>query len=239
MNKVYLQLDFTTGLLFEYSNKAEEGFDKHESTNKKGQTVVSYRKFYKKGVTGVLDSVSLYDKKMGEQTVKQLSLTLKDDNNVYYVPFNLYSQNGSFDVFAESVIKHLPNMQKGTEYTIFPYNFIPEDSKYSKKGVSIKTGENQVERLSDTYTKKDGEVVKGDVPALVYKENPLDATKKKVSAVSLEERNDYLAKVLKTNCERLAWVTTTTEAPKQEQPKAQASTPKKSEPKVDDSSLPF
>ena len=59
MNKVYLQLDFTTGLMFEYSNKAEEGFDKHESTNKKGQTVVSYRKFYKKGVTGILDSISL------------------------------------------------------------------------------------------------------------------------------------------------------------------------------------
>jgi len=205
MNKVYLQLDFSTGLMFEYSSTAKEGFDKHESENKKGQTVISYRKFYKKGVTGVLESVSLYDKKMGENTIKQLSLTLNNGVNIYYTPFNLYSQNGSFDVFAESVIKHLPNLQKGTEYTIFPYNFTPEGSKYSQKGVSIKTGETKVEKISETYT-KEGKLIKGDVPALVYKENPLDPTKKKVSAVSLEERNDYLAGVLKVACERLAWV---------------------------------
>lgn len=244
MNKTYLQLDFSTGQMFEYSSTAKEGFDKHESTNKKGQTVTSYRKFYKKGVTGILESVSLYDKKMGENTIKQLSLTLKSGDNIYYVPFNLYSQNRSFDVFAESVIKHLPNLQKGTEYTIFPYNFIPEGSSYSSKGVSIKTGETKVEKLSDSYTKKDGESIVGDVPALVYKEDPLDSTKKIVSAVSLELRNDYLSKVLKTQEERLKWVSNTetaasappkTESPKAQAPKEESATPSKS----DNLDLPF
>jgi len=205
MNKVYLQLDFSTGTMFEWSATAKEGFDKHESKNKKEQTVISYRKFYKKGVTGVLESVSLYDKKMGENTIKQLSLALKEGDNIYYVPFNLYNQKGSFDIFAESVIKYLPNLQKGIEYTISSYNFTPEDSKYSKKGVSIKSGDTKIEKLSESYI-KDGETIVGDIPAVVYKEDKLDPSKKKPTASSLEAKEEYLAEVLKVACERLAWV---------------------------------
>ena len=241
MNKVFLQLDYPTGTMFEWSATAKEGFDKHESENKKGQTVISYRKFYKKGVTGVLESMGLYDKKMGETTIKQLSLTLKDGDNIYYTPFNLYSQKGSFDTFAESVIKHLPNLQKGIEYTIYPYNFVPEGATKSSKGVSIKSGETKVERLSESYTKKDGESIVGDIPAIVYKEDKIDPSKRKPTAASLEAKEEYLAEVLKIACERLKWVSngeakSNTETPKAQAPKQEST----STPKITDTDdLPF
>jgi hypothetical protein len=65
MTKNYLQLEFSTGLFFKYSKNEEQGYEKHVST--KGNT--SYRKYYKEGITGVLESVSSYDI---ENTIKKV-----------------------------------------------------------------------------------------------------------------------------------------------------------------------
>jgi hypothetical protein len=195
MNKNYLQLEFSTGLFFIYSGEEKQGYDKHTST--KGN--VSYRKYFKDGVTGVLESVSIFDGKFG----KQISMTLKNGNDIYYLPVDISDQKGSVDTYAESLIKLLPKLEKGENLTVRGYNFTPEGDKYSKIGISIsKDGEKIKTALTNSYY-KDGELVKGDIPALVWKENALG--KKRPSAASQEAKDDYLLEVLKRETERLKW----------------------------------
>ena len=62
LSKNYLQLEFGSGHFFDYSKEEKDGYVKHVST--KGNT--SYRKYYKDGVEGTLDSVSIYDGKFGQ-----------------------------------------------------------------------------------------------------------------------------------------------------------------------------
>lgn len=195
MNKNYLQLEFSTGLFFIYSGEEKQGYDKHTST--KGN--VSYRKYFKDGVTGVLESVSIFDGKFG----KQISMTLKNGNDIYYLPVDISDQKGNVDTYAESLIKLLPKLEKGENLTVRGYNFTPEGDKYSKIGISIsKDGEKIKTALTNSYY-KDGELVKGDIPALVWKENALG--KKRPSATSQEAKDDYLLEVLKKETERLKW----------------------------------
>lgn len=195
MNKNYLQLEFSTGLFFIYSGEEKQGYDKHTST--KGN--VSYRKYFKDGVTGVLESVSIFDGRFG----KQISMTLKNGNDIYYLPVDISDQKGSVDTYAESLIKLLPNLEKGENLTVRGYNFTPEGEQYAKIGISIsKDGEKIKTALTNSYY-KGGELVEGDIPALVWKENALG--KKKPSASSQEAKDDYLLEVLKRETERLKW----------------------------------
>ncbi len=195
MNKNYLQLEFSTGLFFIYSGEEKQGYDKHTST--KGN--VSYRKYFKNGVSGVLESASIFDGKFG----RQISLTLKDGNEIYYVPVDIADQKGNVDTYAESLIKLLPQLEKGEEITIKGYNFIPENEKYSKIGISITKGGEKVKTAMTNAYYKDGKLVEGDIPAIVWKQDALG--KNKPSAVSLEAKNDYLLEVLKQQTERLKW----------------------------------
>jgi hypothetical protein len=227
MNKNYLQLEFSTGLFFIYSKDEKQGFDKHTST--KGN--VSYRKYYKDGVTGILESVSIYEGKFGNQ----ISMNIKNGDDVFYVPVDIADQKGNIDTYAESLIKLLPNLEKGQEVTVRGYNFIPEGDKYSKIGISISSnGEKLKAALTNAYVNKEGEAVDGDIPALVWKKDALG--KNKPSAVSQEAKNDYLLNVLKVQTDRLQWVkdgaTPQTEAPKN------ATTAQAFEKEVEDS-LPF
>jgi hypothetical protein len=196
MNKVYLQLEFKTGRLFEYSKEVKEGYEAY--TNTEGN--ISYRKYYKGGITGELDSVSVRDTKFGQQ----LSFTLKDADVNYYVPFAIYTQSGNVDGdFMESIIATLPNLQKGNIYTINPYNFLPEGEKYAKRGVSFKTGSEKVAKaLTNSYTNKEGVKVEGDIPAVVWVEK---LGKKKPSAASLEEKDNFLLSIIERETERLKW----------------------------------
>ena len=105
MTKNYLQLEFGSGLFFDYSKEEKQGYDKHTST--KGN--VSYRKYYKDGVTGVLESASIYEGKFGNQ----ISLNIKNGDDIYYVPVDIADQKGNVDTYAESLIKLLPLLNKG------------------------------------------------------------------------------------------------------------------------------
>lgn len=218
LSKNYLQLEFGSGLFFDYSKEEKEGYEKHESS--KGN--VSYRKYYKKGVTGVLDSVSLYDGKFGQQ----ISMNIKNGEDVYYVPVDLYDQKGQVSTFAESLIKFLPALEKGMDITVGGYNFIPEGEKYSRIGIYFKSGEDKVKAALTNSYYKDGELVEGDIPALEWVEK---LGKKKPSAVSVEKKDDYLLSVLQKELERLTWKNKEEEAPKVEEQKAE-SAPTKKEP---------
>ncbi len=240
LSKNYLQLEFGSGHFFDYSKEEKDGYVKHTST--KGN--VSYRKYYKEGVSGVLESVSIYDGKFGQQ----ISITIKEGDEIYYLPVDIYDQSKQVDnTYAESLIKLLPLLEKGQNVTITGYNFKPEDSKYSKIGISIKvSGEKLKSEITNSYY-KDGELVPGDVPAIVWVEK---LGKKKPSAASIEAKDEYLLSILEAEEQRLTWKnsdnqTSSNEAPKEQAPKQE---PKKSESEApamppsnseDDDDLPF
>lgn len=219
LSKNYLQLEFGSGKFFDYSKEPKDGYDKHMST--KGNE--SYRKYYNEGVTGVLDSVSIYDGKYGQQ----ISISLKDGDEVYYLPVSIYDQKGQVDnTYAESLIKLLPLLEKGQNLTVQGYNFKPDDSPYSKIGFSLKvSGEKLKSTITNSYYSKDGSLVPGDVPPIVWVEK---LGKKKPSAASLELKDAYLLELLETEEKRLTWKKESTdqsndEAP--EQPSVPAATP--------------
>lgn len=209
MNKNYLQLEFGSGLFFEYSKEEKQGYEKHTST--KGN--VSYRKYYKNGVTGALESVSIYEGRFGNQ----ISMVLKQGEDIYYVPVDIADQKGNVDTYAESLIRFLPQLNKGEEMTVRGYNFIPEGGQYSKIGISISVGGEKIKPTMTNAYYKDGKLVEGDIPALVWKKDVLG--KNKPTAVSLEAKNDYLLGVLKEQTERLKWEpnTSSTPEPKKEE----------------------
>lgn len=240
LSKNYLQLEFGSGHFFDYSKEEKDGYVKHTST--KGN--VSYRKYYKDGVSGILESVSIYDGKFGQQ----ISITIKEGDEIYYLPVDIYDQSKQVDnTYAESLIKLLPLLEKGQNVTITGYNFKPEDSKYSKIGISIKvSGEKLKSEITNSYY-KDGELVPGDIPAIVWVEK---LGKKKPSAASIEAKDEYLLSILEREEARLTWKNndnqnSSNEAPKEQATKQEAA---KSEPEApamppsnsdDDDDLPF
>ena len=105
LSKNYLQLEFGSGHFFDYSKEEKDGYVKHTST--KGN--VSYRKYFKDGVSGILESVSIYNGKFGQQ----ISMNVKEGDEVYYLPIDIYDQSKQVDnTYAESLIKLLPDTTK-------------------------------------------------------------------------------------------------------------------------------
>ena len=197
MTKNYLQLEFSTGLFFKYSKNEDQGYEKHVST--KGNT--SYRKYFKDGITGVLESASVYEGSFGNQ----ISLNVKNGNDVYYVPVDIADQKGNVDTYAESLIKFLPQLEKGMNIAVRGYNFTPEGDKYAKIGISVSVNGQKIKaNMSNAYFNKEGVLVPGDIPAVAWKKDALG--KNKPTAVSLEAKNDFLLEVLKRETERLKWV---------------------------------
>lgn len=193
----YLQLDQGKGSFFEYSGSEKEGFEEFKST--KGN--VSYRKYYHKGVDGVLDSVNLFDGKFG----KQIQVAIKAEDDTHMLQIDLYDQKDNVSNFAEELIKFIPSLSKGDNIEFNSYNFIPEGEQYPRRGFSIKKDGEKVPRaLSNAYYKKeDGTLVEGDIPAIKWVKK-LD--KNRPSLASLEEKNDYLLDVIVKETERLKFV---------------------------------
>lgn len=212
MTKNYLQLEFGRGLFFDYSKEEKQGYEKHVST--KGNT--SYRKYYKDGISGILESVSIYEGKFGNQ----ISMNIKNGDDIYYVPVDITDQKGNVDTYAESLIKFLPQLEKGMNVSVRGYNFTPEGDKYAKIGISISVnGEKIKPEMTNSYVNKEGVLIEGDIPPLTWKKDALG--KNKPTAVSQEAKNDYLLEVLKVQTDRLKWVQgeSTQETTKQEAPK--------------------
>lgn len=209
IEKNFLQLEFGSGLFFDYSKEQKDGYDKH--TSSKGNE--SFRKYYKEGVSGILDSVSLYDSKFGTQ----ISMNIKEGDSVYFVPVAVQDQKGNVDTYAESLIKLLPQLNKGDKVTVRGYNFIPEGDKYSKIGISITANDTKLKSNVTNAYYKDGKLVEGDIPAIVWKVDKLG--KNKPTAASQEAKNDYLLDLVTKETDRLKWVqgesTPQSETPKQ------------------------
>lgn len=203
-DKKYTQLDAMKGHLFEYSGTPKEGFEKH--TSKTGKE--SYRKYYPYGVEGTLNSVSVRDSNFG----KELSIALEEG---VYINFGLNDQKGNIDQYAEAMIKVLGQMKKGDKVQIAPYKFLPEGQKYDKTGITVKVNDEKVQGLTNAYY-KDGKLVEGDVPAVIWKDDKLTPGKKKPDLASVAAKNDYLIDVLMEQAERLKWVGSAPTAPQQQ-----------------------
>jgi hypothetical protein len=213
----YLQLDYKSGFFFEYSTNEKEGYEKVTSTTGK----VGYRKYYKEGVSGVLESVSLYDGKFG----KQISMTIKDsDGDLNYLPVDIKDQKGNVAEYAESLTKLLPKLEKGLVVTVRGYNFLPEGQKYKKVGISITVADTKLQGLTNAYYDKEGNLVEGNIPAILWEEDPLDSSKKTPSMASVDAKNKYLLKVIKEQTDRLQYVKNSDNSPqpKKEEPKQEA-----------------
>lgn len=210
----YLQIDYSTGGIFQFSKTEQEGYEPH--TNTKG--TVSYRKVYNKGLYGTLKGVTIRDTDFG----KEISIAVLDkagDNNYLNLP--LFDQKKNLASYAESFITVLPELKLGNPYRFYAYNIKEEGQKYSKVGISVAHAdiqaetadkENKIKKLSYTYT-KDGKEVKGDVPAIVWEEDYTGATTMNATA-----KNKYLYDVLMANVKESAQTTPAqpaTSAPKQ------------------------
>lgn len=196
MAKVYLQVEFKTGNLFEYSKEEKQGFEEHK--NSKGNT--SYRRYHKDGAYGVYKGTTIRDTDFG----KEISVHLFNDmNDDVFINFPLYDQSKNIAAYAESFISVLPAMEQGYVYRIFPYSMEKENSNYKTYGISVKHADMTnktvredypLARLTYTYTKKTGEKIEGDIPAIDWKEN-FDGSKVK----DCFERNKYLYSILVNN----------------------------------------
>jgi hypothetical protein len=173
MANIYLQVDFKSGNIFQYSKNIQEGYESHINT--KG--VESWRKIYKKGLYAKLEGVSVRDSDFG----KEISLYTKLGNgDTAYLNFPLFDQRKNIASYAESLITVLPSLKLGESYRIFPYNIKNEGDKYANIGVSVVLanlenesvleGAEKPARLGYSYT-KDGVEVKGDIPAVVWEED--------------------------------------------------------------------
>lgn len=192
----YLQLEFSSGLFFEYSKDKKEGFEKFKSTTGKK----SFRKYYEDGVTGELQSLSLRDSKIG----KQISFCLKNKKELMYVSVPLLDQKSNVGSYAESAIKFLPNLKKEMKITIKGYNF-KDDDGYSKIGLTFtdaKSDEKIERALSNSYY-KDEKLVKGDIPAIEWKEKK--GVGNRPTAKSLDKKDEYLLEVLDKATKDLAY----------------------------------
>ena len=202
MDKHYLQLVFKSGIFFEYSKEPQEGFEEHEYKNKKGDTVVSYRKYYKKGIEGVLESITKYNNEDISWKQEEIVLSIVDGDDVYKVQFPLYDQRDNIQTYTESLISFLPNLEKEMKIAFRAYNFIPKDSKYTKIGVSIKVDGKKLERALTNEYKKDSKFFKGDIPMLIFEEK---RGKNRPTAASVEKKNDFLYDSLIESLKSLAW----------------------------------
>lgn len=226
MNKHYLDLDYKNNCFYEYSGSPKEGFEEH--TNGAGK--VSYRKLFKAGVYGLLQSVSVLKNQRGI-TIMSFRMLLNDD--LYLLSFPLYDQKGNFDNrFIEPLIPMLSNLQKEGAYRIFPWAMESETAKKKdgtprvNYGVSIKEANLDNLSVGDTKIgpthkrrKKDETFdAKIHLPDLEFVE---EYGSWKPTAVSVDARKAFLKGLLDEALENLGYV-------KQEQntnPQAEAQTP--------------
>ncbi len=226
MANIYLQVDFKSGNIFQFSKTIQEGYESHINT--KG--VESWRKFFKKGLYAKLEGVSIRDTNFG----KEISLYTKMGNgDTAYLNFPLLDQKRNLASYAESLITVLPSLKVGESYRFFPYNIKDDGATYGNIGVSVVLanlenesvleGVDKPKRLSYSYRSKDGIDVKGDIPAIVWEEDYTGAKIKNESA-----KNKFLYEALNKFIAGLS-----SQAPTQAStPAPQAAAPK-TEPKVE------
>lgn len=204
MEKHYLDLDFKTMTFYEYSNSPKDGFEEHKTST----GTVSYRKFYSKGVYGLLQSISVVKKKNGMMI---MSIRVLNNQDIYLMSIPLYDQKGNFDNrIIEPLITLLPNMKKEGAYRFFPWAMESSTSKRKDGkprmmyGMSVKHANLDTETVIEGdegkvkpkfFRKKKDEQFNAQVhlPELDFVE---EYGAYKPTAVSVDERKAFLKTIL-------------------------------------------
>lgn len=192
-NNVYLQVEFKSGNLFQYSKDPEDGFEKHINS----KNTISYRKYWKQGAYGVYRGTTVRETKFGKEV--SIHLINVEGKNVF-ISLPLFDEKKNIAAYAESFIATLPYLEANFVYRIFPYAMEKDGTDYKNYGVSVRHADMHAEtvredfpidRLSFAYETKAGEVVEGDVPKVEWVQDFDGSMKKDCSA-----RNKYLFDVL-------------------------------------------
>ena len=206
MKTHWLDLDFGLTQFYEYSKDEQEGYTKHTTTSGN----VSYRKYFNKGVFGILQSVNVLDTNFGQKLAVRVML----DEDIYVMKFPLTSDKGLFDNrFGEPLICLLPNLVKNGAYRFFPYAMegTPKEGQQPKTfyGVSVKTANldtlEAIDKVEPAWVrgKRDEPVAANHIPALVFKTK---LGKLLPTASSVEVKEDFLEALLTKEIERLGYV---------------------------------
>jgi len=229
----YIQ-SYYDGSLFEYSKEAKEDFV--ESTNSKG--TVSYRKYYNKGVDGQLLNVNR-KKNANLNNREELEIVLQNGEDKFVVTFPVLNNGGDeIDDFMESIVRVMPNLQKGETYNVNNWRMNKgdivngEEVKYNNSGVTFKSGDTKVEAALSYQTDNNP---KGDIPKVDWKEK---AGKNRPTAVSKEAKLDFLYGVFEKESERLAFGSNSSNQAQSQKPVEQAKH-EKSFASDDSDDLPF
>lgn len=212
MASKYLQIAFADAKFFEYAKEAKEGFVEH--INNKGEKK-GFRKYYDT-ISGTLESIRVKTNEYLAGNPEEIQFSMRESNGDYInVDMMLLDMNKDYSTFVESFLVHLPNLEKGQEYWIQPYNFKNERDK-TVAGLSIRKGNSKegekVARIIQSAVYKDGTVKEGDIPAVVWTTN---ARTGKPSPDS-EAKFMYLKGVLEKGLEKFKYVgsnSTTTSEP--------------------------
>lgn len=166
----YLQIEFSTGRIFEGSKTEKEGFEPF--TNTKGN--VSYRKYLNKGLYGTVEAISVRDSQIGDQ----ISVKVVDENKVVnYLQMPLFDAKNQISTYAEAFIINLKSLVLGKDYRIFPYSIVDENNERNvNRGISIKEADlSKLEVFGDSlvkygysYKTKDGQEVIKEIPAVEW-----------------------------------------------------------------------
>lgn len=228
MASTYLQIAYSEGKFFEYSKTQKEGFNEHK--NKEG-IQKGFRKYYD-SIEGTLESIRVENNQHLQGNPEEVRISFKDVNGSYIVlTMMMLDVNKDYSTFVESFLRHLPNLKKGVVYTVTPYNFKNEQDR-TVAGMSFKSGEEKVEKLTQAATYKDGTVKEGDIPAIKWTTNKRT---QKAEADS-EDKFFYLKGVLDKGLETFKFIQNESSIP--QTPTTQSSSSKPIAEEVEDK-LPF
>lgn len=192
MNNIYLQIEFGSGNLFQYSKQEQEGFEKYTSTNNK----ISYRKYYKEGIYGVYRGTTIRTTDFGKEI--SIHMINKQGQNIF-ISMPIFDQKKNIASYAKSFITVLPALELNYVYRIFPWAMERKGTEYKNYGVSVVhadmdartvNADYPIDKLTFSY-EKDGEMVEGDIPPVNWVKD-YDGSMKKDST----EQNKYLYNVL-------------------------------------------
>ncbi len=194
----YLQLESSTGTLFEYSKTEKDGFEKHINT----KNTISYRKYYKDGVFGKLKGISVRNTDFGDS----LSIYFEDlAGNRIFVGIQLMDVKGNISSYSAGVIAYMPYLVENEDYRFFPFAIPREDNPEKKNyGVSIKYADlanedydntNLVKKLGQSYfDRQSGALVEKEIPAGIWSKDF-----KGVDTLDSTEKNKFLWDTLQAN----------------------------------------
>lgn len=238
MTNIYLELDEKEAKFFEYSKEAKAGFEEHKSTNSK----VSFRKYYKEGVKGVLKYINERNDEFPTGVVKKLSIALDNGDIRYFLRFNIITQNGNINQFIEQLIPFLPNLKQGEAYRFFPYEM---PSEYENAQGEKKTGVNKGVSIHTWDLANDTKLVKvekahkfgkdGDIPAIVWTKVKKLGVEKNIKDDSA--RLEYLYEIMQKSL--IGAPAQTSQSSEPSAPETKPEAPKESFDKNEHDDLPF